>query len=43
MLRLLNGGTIYGSVLDQGVKSEIGIHLVDPITLHVDAKSSIAF
>ena len=28
--------------LKKGVLSEIEIHLVDPITLHMDAKSAIA-
>ncbi len=35
-------GAIQELIWLKGVLSEIGIHLVDPITLHVDAKSAIA-
>ena len=35
-------GAIQELILLKGVLSEIGINLVDPITLNMDAKSAIA-
>ena len=35
-------GAIQELIWLKGVLSEIGIHLVDPITLNMDAKSAIA-
>ena len=35
-------GAIQELIWLKGVLSEIGIHLVDPITLNIDAKSAIA-